>query len=65
MRVSRGMDCTNSSAFDAEYLTIGDLPLAFPWSVLVDRVGNMWVKSNKVRDTTGVIAVPVRQQYVR
>ena len=62
MRVARSMDCTDSWPLYPEDLTIFDREFVLR-RAFVDAIGEVWILPNKVGYPTGMIAVPVCQEY--
>ncbi len=56
-----GPDC---GAPDAEHLAVCDRLLVLCWGVFVDGVKEVGVESDEVRDTSGVVSVPMGQEDV-
>ena len=59
VRMAGGMHSTYGGAFDGKHLTVCDGLLASARRMLVDRRLKMWIQSEKIRHTAGVIAVPM------
>lgn len=62
--MTRRMNSPYCRPFDLEDLTVDDGFLRRVWGVLVYRIGKVWVEAEKIRYTTGVVTMPMCEQYV-
>ncbi len=65
VRVTWSVDGADGGTLDGEDLAVGNGLLVLARVVFVDRVGEVRVEAEEVRDATGVITVPVSEQYMR
>ncbi len=65
VRVTGSVYGADGGTLDGEDLAVGDGLLVLARVVFVDRVGEVRVEAEEVRDATGVITVPVSEQYMR
>lgn len=65
VRMAGRVYSADRGTLDLERLTIHNWLLPLTRCVLEDRFGKMRVKTNKVRDATGMVSVPVREQDLR
>lgn len=59
------MDSTDSGTFNFEDLSIDDGLLCLAWRVLVEGSRQLRIHADEIRDTTGMVAVPMSQEHVR
>lgn len=64
VRVAGSVHGADGGALDGDDLAVGDGLLGLAGVVFVDRGGEVWVEAEEVRDSAGVITVPVSEQDV-
>ena len=65
LRMARSVHGTDCGTFYTEQLSVSYGLLARVGSVLVDGTAELWIKLQKIRNTSGVIAMPMCEQHMR